>query len=192
MRVSRILLLTLVASSPLNAGEPRAIKVKQAACGAILRDDFNGPRLDPVRWTASSADPGIRVEVDRGELCIRGTSAEIPDSVLRKNLGVLSRYAGAYSNVFHQVDASLAVRVKMPSGISPEPGGHVVNVHLCGVRCDCYSEILFGECESAPMGIGARLLSPECTSLAHDPRIAPRRYDALRSRRSAIRTLMMD
>ena len=37
----------------------------------------------------------------------------------------------------------------MPSGISAEPGAHVVNVHLCGVEPDCYSEVLFGKLEAA-------------------------------------------
>ena len=131
--------------------EPASVLCHQAACGALLRDGFDGPAIDSVLWNASSLDPGIHVELDHGELCIRGTSAEIPDSELHKNMGLLSRYAGVYSKIFPQVDAALAVRVRTPSGISSDYGAHVVNVHLCGLEPDCYSEVLFGKLEAESM-----------------------------------------
>ena len=126
------------------------VELEQAACGALLRDDFNSGEIDTALWRASSLDPGIKVEIENGELCIRGTSALIPEEKLRSDLAALSRYAGLYSRSFSQVDVALAVKVKTPSGISHDPGAHVVNVHLCGVHPDCYSEVLFGKLEAEP------------------------------------------
>ena len=91
-----------------------------------------------------SFDPGIKVGIENGDLVMRGTSAPIATDVLDKELATLCRYAEVYSRYFPQVDASLAVRVKMPSGISSETGAHVLSVHLCGVQPDCNSEVLFG------------------------------------------------
>ena len=128
--------------------EPPLVQIRQSACGALLRDDFNSSTINQAVWNASSQDPGVRVEIDGGELCLRGTSAPLSKDVLAENPGALYRYAGLYSRAFPQVDAALAVRVKMPSGISSEPGNHVVNVHLCGVHPDCYSEVLFGKVDA--------------------------------------------
>lgn len=74
----------------------------------------------------------MRVEVDQGQLCIRGTSAKIPDAGLHADAAKLSRYVGVHSRPIGAVDADAAVRLKMPSGIAADPGAHTVNVHLCG------------------------------------------------------------
>jgi hypothetical protein len=124
--------------------ESTKVQIRQVACGAIVRDNFNSGAIDSSVWHTMSLDPGIEVGIENGELVIRGTSARIADDVLRKNPAALCRYAGLYSRSFPQVDACLAVRVKMPSGISPEQGTHVVCVHLCGVQPDCSSEVVFG------------------------------------------------
>jgi hypothetical protein len=64
------------------------------------------------------------VEIDLGELCIRGTIAKIPDSELRATAGIMSRYVGVHSRPIGSVDADVAVRVEMPSGIASDPGAH--------------------------------------------------------------------
>jgi hypothetical protein len=130
---------------------PPDVQISQAVCGAYMRDDFNSGRIDPALWRIFVYDPGFRVEIERGELCLRGTSAKIPDAELRKNAGLLSRYVGVNSRPRGEVDVHVALRVKMPSGIASDPGAHVVNVHLCGVEPDCYSEVLFGKLESKPL-----------------------------------------
>ena len=127
------------------------VQISQAVCGAYLRDDFNSGRIDPAIWRTWVNDPGFRVEIDRGELCLRGTSAQLPEAELRKNAALLARYVGVYSQPRAQVDVHVAVGVKMPSGIASDPGAHVVNVHLCGVEPDCYAEVLFGKLESKPL-----------------------------------------
>lgn len=127
---------------------PSAAKVQQKACGALLKDNFNSGRMDSTVWEAmDSVDPGIKVGFEKGELRIWGTSAPIPDGKLREDQSAMCRYAGLYSRVFSANDVSLACRVKMPSGISTEPGDHVAVVHLCGVMPDLYPEVLFGKFE---------------------------------------------
>lgn len=121
------------------------VKIFQAVCGALLRDDFNGGQINQCFWRRWLTDPGIHVEIQNGELCIRGTSEQIPDNVLRKDPVMLWRYVGITSIPITQVDVSLAVRVKAVSGISEEPGLHAVSVHLCGVAPDTYPEVLFGK-----------------------------------------------
>jgi hypothetical protein len=144
----------LLSTSFLAAqNKPAKIEIKQLACGAILKDNFNRGTIDLSVWRTMSLDPGIKVGIENAELVIRGTSAQISTEVLHKELAILCRYAGLYSRYFPQVDASLAVRVRMPSGISKEPGAHVVSVHLCGVQPDCYSEVLFGRMDGKIMEV---------------------------------------
>lgn len=140
-------LLALGAVAHSGQKEPPIVKLQQAVCGALLRDDFSSPTVNQCLWHLPLEDPGIRVTIDKGELCIRGTSAPIPEELLRKEIGKLWRFAGVTSRRYPQTDVSLAVRVKMPSGISQEPGLHGVCVHLCGVEPDTYPEVLFGKVE---------------------------------------------
>jgi hypothetical protein len=140
-----------VSKRPSRASQPVHVEISQAACGAYLRDDFSSGNINPAIWQTMLLDPGMRLEIDRGELCIRGTSAKIPYPELRANAGKLARYAGVTTRPIAPVDADVAVRVKVPSGIAPDPGAHVVCVHLCGIQPDCYSEVLFGKLESKPL-----------------------------------------
>ena len=64
------LLLSLgLAAWPFATGEPLlfarddvpVVEMKQI-CGALLRDDFNGDRIDQNKWRISTDSPGIRVE----------------------------------------------------------------------------------------------------------------------------------
>jgi len=122
------------------------IEMKQI-CGALLRDDFNGDQIDRNLWHRLKFNPaGIRVEVDQGELCIRGVSRRMDTDQPGTDSRHMSR--GVFSRYFAQTDVSLAVKVKIPSGIAVEPGSHVANVHLCGVNPDAYPEVLFGKLES--------------------------------------------
>ena len=98
-------------------------------------------------WNISVEDPGIKVTFEKGQLCIRGKSAQISNTELYKKEVKLWRFAGLTSHSFPQTDVSLAVRVRIPSGISAEPGLHGVSIHLCGVSPDTYPEVLFGKVE---------------------------------------------
>jgi hypothetical protein len=60
-------------------GGPVHVEISQAVCGAYSRDDFSGGAINPAIWETFVLDPGIRVEIDHGELCLRGTNAEIPE-----------------------------------------------------------------------------------------------------------------
>ncbi len=121
------------------------IQIQQAACGALLRDDFEGRTINRSLWNISIEDPGIQVTVQQGVLRIRGRSAQIPKNELSRKEVKLWRFVGVTSHPFPQTDVSLAVRTRMPSGISGEPGLHGVSVHLCGVSPDTYPEVLFGK-----------------------------------------------
>lgn len=140
------------ASAVSSAEEPGALEVRQVACGALLRDNFNAPSLDTNVWLTQSLDPGLSVSVQNGEVVLRGTSARIPEDTFHKDASALCRYVGIYSPKFPQVDVCLAARVRMPSGISAEPGDHTVGVHLCGLLPDCYSEVLFGKFDAKTSG----------------------------------------
>src|SRR5437868_3960942 len=74
-----------VSKTPSHPGEPVHVEISQAAGGAYSRDDFSNGAINPALWQTWLLDPGMRVEIERGELCIRGTSAKIPDPVLRAN-----------------------------------------------------------------------------------------------------------
>ncbi len=125
--------------------EPPLIEIQQAACGALLRDDFESGVINRNFWNISVEDLGLHVTVQEGVLCVRGRSAKIPKTELSSKEVKLWRFAGVTSRPFPQIDVSLAVRVRMPSGISGEPGLHGVCVHLCGVSPDTYPEVLFGK-----------------------------------------------
>jgi hypothetical protein len=142
-----VVLLTLSAAILSGEKQPLQIEIYQAACGVLLCDDFESDAINRNLWSLSVEDPGIQVTVRQGELCIRGTSAQILKTELYKKEVKLWRFAGLTSRPFPQTDVSLAVRVKMPSGISSEPGLHGVCVHLCGVSPDTYPEVLFGKVE---------------------------------------------
>jgi len=135
----------------IHSGEkpPLQIDIQQGACGVLLRDDFENGAIDKNLWSISVEDPGIQVTVQEGELRIRGRSARISETELYRKEVKLWRFAGVTSRAFPQNDVSLAVRVKIPSGISSEPGLHGVSVHLCGVSPDTYPEVLFGMVEGA-------------------------------------------
>jgi hypothetical protein len=153
VRLLRLLALLVVASCALvmtTSAAPESIpeiEMKQV-CGALLRDSFSSATLDTSIWTVDSRDPGIKVEIENGELCVHGTGSAFSEEALRNNPVLLQHWAGVWSRPFAQTDVELAVRVKIPSGIAPEPGSHVVNVHLCGIHPDAYPEILFGKLES--------------------------------------------
>jgi len=140
-----------VSKAPGHPGAPVDVQITQAACGAYSRDDFSSGAINAAIWQTNTSDPGMRVEIERGELCIRGTCAKIPDAELRTNGGKFAHDIRVQSHPIAVVDADVAVRVKMPSGIAPDPGAHTVNVHLCGIQPDCYSEVVFGKLESKPM-----------------------------------------
>jgi hypothetical protein len=140
-------LLILGAATHSGEKKPLQIEIQQAAWGVLLCDDFGGGTIDRNLWSISVEDPGIQVTVQEGELCIRGRSAKILKTELYQKEVKLWRFAGLTSRPFPQTDVSLAVRVKMPSGISGEPGLHGVSVHLCGVSPDTYPEVLFGKVE---------------------------------------------
>ncbi len=142
-----VLLLTLSAAIQSGEKQPLQIEFYQAACGVLLCDDFESDAINRNLWSLSVEDPGIQVTVRQGELCIRGTSAQILKTDLYKKEVKLWRFAGLTSHPFPQIDVSLAVRVKMLSGISSEPGLHGVCIHLCGVSPDTYPEVLFGKVE---------------------------------------------
>ncbi len=149
-KVARLLIGAAAMTALLDTAHPSQVpqvRVYQAACGALLRDNFDAGVIDGNLWNVAVEDPGIRVTVESGELCIRGTSARIPEAVLSNKEVKLWRFAGLASRTFSQTDVVLAVRVKMPSGISNEPGLHGVSIHLCGVTPDTYPEVLFGKVE---------------------------------------------
>jgi hypothetical protein len=127
------------------------VKIQQAACGALLRDDFNSGRLNDNLWHTCVEDAGMKVTIENGEVCIRGTSAQVSEEELHKNEVKLWRFAGICSKPFPQTDVVLAARVRLPSGISTEPGAHAVSVHLCGVRPDTLAEVLFGKLDGKVM-----------------------------------------
>ncbi len=142
-----VILMTIGAATNSDQDEQPQIEVHQAACGALLCDDFESGAINKNVWNISVEDPGIHVTIQDGELCIRGKSAEIPKAEQYRKEVRLWRFAGLTSRPFPQTDVSLAVRVKIPSGISDEPGLHGVSIHLCGVSPDSYPEVLFGKVE---------------------------------------------
>lgn len=127
------------------------VNLQQAACGALLRDDFNSGKINESLWHLCLEDPGLHVKIEDRELIVRGTSAQIPEEMLRQNEAKLWRFAGVCSRPFPQTDVALATRVKLPSGIPAEVGTHAVSVHLCGSRPDTLAEVLFGKLEGKVM-----------------------------------------
>ena len=131
----------------------RMVELKQAVCGALLREDFNIYKLenfDMTKWvTWPSGDPGIKVSIENGELCMKGTTTEIrPDSMqMQHNAYLMSRN-------FRARDVCVAVGMKMPSDIPENSVSPIVDLHLCGVNPDVYPEIAFG-----------RIIGPECERL---------------------------
>jgi hypothetical protein len=149
VRAAVLMSLSIVSGiSSLSAQDkiPR-VKLQQAACGALLRDDFNSSKINESLWHLCVEDPGLHVNIENGELLVRGTSAPIPEEVLRQNEAKLWRFAGVCSRPFPQTDVALATRVKLSSGIPAEAGTHAVSVHLCGSRPDTLAEVLFGKLE---------------------------------------------
>ena len=131
--------------------EPSQVRIEKAACGALLRDDFNGSKINDSLWHTCVEDPGMGVTIENGELCVRGTSAQISEEELHKKEPKLWRFAGVCSRTFPQTDVVLAARARLPSGISAEPGAHAVSVHLCGGRPDTLAEVLFGKLDGKVM-----------------------------------------
>jgi hypothetical protein len=152
----RVIFVTLMvcncAAGDLEAGKP--ITLKQEVCGALLRDNFDNNRIDPTIWDrAETSEPGLKIEADRGELCLRGTIGELRKDASLSHL----RQAYVVSRAFREVDVCLAVKMKMPSGINPGPDNHVINAHLCGVAPDTYPEILLGKQDGPDMERLSRL-----------------------------------
>ena len=102
-------------------------------------------------WNIWLADEGLRVSIEDGELSIQGTSARVHEEELLRDEVKLWRFAGLTSRPFPQTDVALAVRLKLPSGISKEPGAHAVSAHLCSAHPDTTAEILFGKLEGKAM-----------------------------------------
>ncbi len=146
-----LLLAVLSLSEPLSAQGPNLVEIRQAACGALLRDDFNSGRIDRSVWNIWLSDEGLRVSIEDGELSIQGTSARVHEEELLRDEVKLWRFAGLTSRPFPQTDVALAVRLKLPSGISKEPGAHAVSAHLCSAHPDTTAEILFGKLEGKAM-----------------------------------------
>ena len=146
-----LLLAVLSLPEQLSAQGPHLVEIRQAACGALLRDDFNSGRIDRSVWNIWLADEGLGVSIQDGELSIQGTSARVPEEELLRDEVKLWRFAGLTSRPFPQTDVALAVRLKLPSGISSEPGAHAVSAHLCSAHPDTTAEVLFGKLEGRAM-----------------------------------------
>ena len=119
----------MIAAAAVSAQDTTSVGEMHQVCGALLRDDFSGPSINTALWQPESFDEGVRVEIDDGELVIRGSGFPYTEEELWENPIRLQHCAGVWSDVYPQTDVALAVQVKIPSGIAEPPGSQVRSVH---------------------------------------------------------------